>query len=93
MKRRPVFASQPDGPKEIAFSLEPPDTRAVLDFLGFCTVKLTIDDSVDPPTLHVCVTGEDDRATILIDKVVELPPSDEEDEENQDDAEMDDDNA
>ncbi len=67
--------------------IEPPDNRAIVDFADLCLVKLTIDASTNPPTLHVYATGKDDRATILIDEVVALPePEVDEDEEIDEDA-------
>ena len=63
MKREPRY-----------LSVEPPDEEVTIDFLGgfAATVKLQRDGN----KLHVYVQGEDDRCSILLDKVVEIPETD-----------------
>jgi hypothetical protein len=55
-------------------SIEQPDIKAVVDFLGRfgVVVKLTLESN----ELSVQVTGTDDRCTILLDECLTVPESD-----------------
>ncbi len=59
-------------------SIEMPDTKAVIDFMGDhpVTVKLSLVDG----ELHVYAVSATQDAKILIDEVVSVPEGDDEDE-------------
>lgn len=48
------------------------DKVVTVDFLDYCKVRLEITDG-DPDKLNIVITGLDDRATILMDQVIDLP--------------------
>lgn len=54
------------------------DQQVTIDFLRFCVVKMTIEPG-DPNRLRVEIKGLDDRATILMDEVVDCPEADDRD--------------
>jgi hypothetical protein len=58
-------------------SIEMPDEMATIDFMGFCTVTLTVEQATDdkPASIRVQIKGEDDRVTIVEDKSYDLPES------------------
>lgn len=61
--------------------LESPDKTAEIEFAGTsdnlhraCTIKITVENG----KLHVYATGCDDRTTILIDEVADIPEENQE---------------
>lgn len=64
--------------REMVLMVEAPDTTAKVDFLtDGCSVTLKIETKRDgTKTLWVKAVGCDDRCSILLDEVVEVPEKD-----------------
>ncbi len=64
--------------------VEFPDEGYTIEFAGLCTVRLEIVSprGDDPKKIGVTITGHDDRTTIMMDEVIEIPAAADEDEDH-----------